>query len=122
MDETGEETATASHLFGRLSSKEEDPFVEIAANNDASVSESLENIQEMDDKELIAQMDAIELSTNETLQTSESRTSENLLADDFKKRVKSIWPAPKKFLRLFKNRKEGRPLISSDYAHISQPR
>jgi len=122
MDDTGEETATASHLFGRLSSKEEDPFGEIAANNDASVSESLENIQEMDDKELIAQMDAIELSTNKTLQTSESRTSENLLADDFKKRVKSIWPAPKKFLRLFKNRKEGKPLISSDYAHISQPR
>lgn len=120
MDDTGEETATASHLFGRLSSKEEDPFGEIAANNDNS--ESLENIQEMDDKELIAQMDAIELSTNETLgvQTSESRAS--LLSDDFKKRVKSIWPAPKKFLRLFKNRKDGKPLISSDYAHISQPR
>ena len=122
MDDTGEETATASHLFGRLSSKEEDPFGEIAANNDVTVPESLENIQEMDDKELIAQMDAIELSTNETLQfqTSESRAS--TMSDDFKKRVKSIWPAPKKFLRLFKNRKDGKPLISSDYAHISQPR
>jgi len=120
MDDTGEETATASHLFGRLSSKEDDPFGDIAANNDACVPESLENIQEMDDKDLIAQMDAIELSTNETLQASQPQAS--LLSDDFKNRVKSIWPAPTKFLRFFKNRKDGKPLISSDYAHISQPR
>ena len=119
MEDSGEETATASHLFGRLSSKEDDPFGEIAANNEPTdTSPNLENIQEMDDKELIAQMDAIEISTSETLAQSSSVS----ISDEFKEKVKSIWPAPKKFLRIFKNRKDGKPLISSDYSFISQPR
>ena len=120
MEDSGEETATASHLFDRLSSKEDDPFGEISANANepTDTTANLENIQEMDDKELIAQMDAIEISTTETL----AQSSTISMSEEFKEKVKSIWPAPKKFLRIFKNRKDGKPLISSDYSNISQPR
>lgn len=133
-----EEPSGTSHLFGRLSSKEEDLFGTISKEDSDPFKIEPEKIEEED---LIAQMDAIEIETSQAispednfeklenqttaeippnLQIDDQSTSENLLDENIKNEIASFWIQDEKLDRIFKLREENHTISNNDFDLICQ--
>ena len=133
-----EEPSGTSHLFGRLSSKEEDLFETISNEKSDPFKIEPEKIEEED---LIAQMDAIEIETSQaispedncetlenqitaetppSLQIDGQATSENLLDENIKNEIASFWIQDEKLDRIFKLREENHTISNIDFDLICQ--
>ena len=133
-----EEPSGTSHLFGRLSSKEEDLFGTIS--NDGSDPFKIEP-EKIEEEDLIAQMDAIEIETSQAispednseklenqkipeispnLQIEHQTTSENLLDENIKNEIASFWIQDEKLDRIFKLREENHTISNNDFDSICQ--
>ena len=133
-----EEPSGTSHLFGRLSSKEEDLFGTISNEGSDPFKIEPEKIEEED---LIAQMDAIEIETSQAispednseklenqkipeispnLQIEHQTTSENLLDENIKNEIASFWIQDEKLDRIFKLREENHTISNNDFDLICQ--
>ena len=133
-----EEPSGTSHLFGRLSSKEEDLFGTIS--NDGSDPFKIEP-EKIEEEDLIAQMDAIEIETSQAispednseklenqkipeispnLQIEHQTTSENLLDENIKNEIASFWIQDEKLDRIFKLREENHTISNNDFDLICQ--
>ena len=133
-----EEPSGTSHLFGRLSSKEEDLFGTISNEESDPFKIEPEKIEEED---LIAQMDAIEIETSQAispednfeklenqttaeippnLQIDDQTTSENLLDENIKNEIASFWIQDEKLDRIFKLREESHTISNNDFDLICQ--
>jgi len=114
-----EENGGTSHLFGRLSSKEEDLF-ETLGDKAAS---------EMTEEDLISQIESVQIETEEAIhpQVSVIETKPQLPAptevdDSLKNKIRMVWKSPSELKSIFDARLENQHINNSDFDLICQPR
>ena len=127
-----EEPSGTSHLFERLSSKEDDLFGAIANPEEPSKTEP----EKIEEEDLIAQIDAIEIETSQAISASNSEPPEvqkppeksivenapmkNDLSDDLKDDIRSFWIHDETLDRIFKLRAENHTISNNDFDLICQ--
>ena len=141
MSENPDETTGTSHLFGRLSSKEEGLiFFSIFSSefqtfldlfDSIGTEENLPNLSELD---LIRQMDELEFETNQVISQPEPKISaeksaapipttigaSNTLDSEMKEKIKSYWKPPDELQRIFIMRAENKSINNTDFDLICQ--